>query len=106
MAPDIPFVFACLAMTDPASGLITAAYKSHPLPKRDEAFSAAESPRPLPRGGGAPYTSDEGQLHASGLEVITDGVRRALFAAPAPGARSGGRVGRPYDRDRAAGRGG
>jgi len=40
--------------------------------------------------GGAPFTAGEGQLLASGLEVIADGVRRVLFAAPASGARSGG----------------
>ncbi|SHG54110.1 DNA-binding transcriptional regulator, CsgD family [Jatrophihabitans endophyticus] len=42
----VPFVFACLATTDPASELITAAYKSHPLPMGDEDFAAAEYGRP------------------------------------------------------------
>ena len=38
----VPSAFACLATTDPASGLITGAYKSSPLPMGDEEFSAAE----------------------------------------------------------------
>lgn len=42
VAVDVPFVFACLATTDPASGLINAAYKSHPLPMGEDDFAAAE----------------------------------------------------------------
>lgn len=42
MAPDVPFAFACLATTDPTSGLITGAFKSSPLPLGDEEFAAAE----------------------------------------------------------------
>lgn len=38
----IPFVFACLATMDPASGLVARAFKSHPLPIGDEEFAAAE----------------------------------------------------------------
>lgn len=39
---DVPFDFACLATTDPASELITRAVKSRPLPIGDEEFAAAE----------------------------------------------------------------
>lgn len=39
---DVPFAFACLATTDPSSGLINANYKSHPLPMGEDAFAAAE----------------------------------------------------------------
>jgi DNA-binding CsgD family transcriptional regulator len=39
---DVDFSFACLATTDPVSGLINAAYKSMPLPMGDEDFAAAE----------------------------------------------------------------
>lgn len=42
VAADVPFAFACLATVDPASELITQAFKSHPLPMGDEDFSAAE----------------------------------------------------------------
>lgn len=31
MAWEVPFAFGCLATTDPASGLTTWAYKTHPL---------------------------------------------------------------------------
>lgn len=42
LATEVTFVFACLATTDPATGLITRAFKSHPLPMGDEEFAAAE----------------------------------------------------------------
>ncbi len=42
MAEEVPFTFGCLATTDPASGLITWAYKTHPLDIGDEDFAAAE----------------------------------------------------------------
>ncbi|WP_375423960.1 response regulator transcription factor [uncultured Friedmanniella sp.] len=42
VAEDVPFAFACLATTDPANGLINAAYKSHPLPVGDQEFAASE----------------------------------------------------------------
>ena len=42
VARDVPFAFACLATTDPASGLITGAFKSSALPLGDEEFAAAE----------------------------------------------------------------
>ena len=62
VAAYVPFGFACLATTDPASELITRAVKSRPLPIGDEAFAAAEyggpdvnrftdlAPRPVPVG--------------------------------------------------------
>lgn len=43
---EVPFAFACLATTDPASGLITRAFKSHPLPLDDEGFAAVEYGEP------------------------------------------------------------
>ncbi|SEQ79280.1 helix-turn-helix transcriptional regulator [Microlunatus flavus] len=46
VARDVPFAFACLATTDPTSGLITRAYKSAPLPLGDEEFTAAEYGEP------------------------------------------------------------
>jgi DNA-binding CsgD family transcriptional regulator len=46
VARDVPFAFACLATTDPASGLITGAFKSSPLPLGDEEFAAAEYGHP------------------------------------------------------------
>jgi DNA-binding CsgD family transcriptional regulator len=46
VARDVPFDFACLATTDPASGLITGAFKSSPLPLGDEEFAAAEYGEP------------------------------------------------------------
>ena len=42
IAPAVPFDFACLAPTDPATGLITWAYKSRPLDSGDEEFAAVE----------------------------------------------------------------
>lgn len=42
IAAEVPFSFACLATTDPISGLINAAYKSSPLPLGEEDFAAAE----------------------------------------------------------------
>ena len=43
----VPFVFACLATTDPATGVVTRAFKSHPLEfGSDEDFAAAEYGRP------------------------------------------------------------
>ena len=42
IARDVDFSFACLATTDPVSGLINATYKSAPLPMGDEEFAAAE----------------------------------------------------------------
>lgn len=42
VAPEVPYVLACLATVDPASGLITRAFKSHPLPLGDHEFTAAE----------------------------------------------------------------
>ena len=45
-ARDVPFDFACLATTDPTSGLITGAFKSSPLPLGDEEFAAAEYGEP------------------------------------------------------------
>jgi DNA-binding CsgD family transcriptional regulator len=39
---DVPFRFGCFATTDPATGLISWAYKSHPLEVGDEEFAAAE----------------------------------------------------------------
>lgn len=42
VAADVPFVFACLATTDPASGVINATYKSHPVPMGEDDFAAAE----------------------------------------------------------------
>ncbi|WP_205752284.1 hypothetical protein [Cryptosporangium phraense] len=42
IAPDVPFDFACLATTDPASELITRAFKSRPVDIGDEDFAAAE----------------------------------------------------------------
>ena len=39
---DVPFAFGCLATTDPLTGVITWAYKSHPLPIGDEEFTATE----------------------------------------------------------------
>jgi len=42
LAGDVPFAFACLATTDPISGLINAAYKSGALPVGEEDFAAAE----------------------------------------------------------------
>ncbi|MHA3700543.1 helix-turn-helix transcriptional regulator [Jatrophihabitans sp. YIM 134969] len=42
VAQWVPFTFACLATTDPATQLITTAVKSHPLDLGDEDFSAAE----------------------------------------------------------------
>ncbi len=38
----VPFTFACLATTDPSTGLISGAYKSTPLEIGDEDFAAAE----------------------------------------------------------------
>lgn len=38
----VPFEFACLARTDPASGLITGAYKSEPVDSRDAEFARLE----------------------------------------------------------------
>jgi DNA-binding CsgD family transcriptional regulator len=46
VASAVPFAFACLATTDPATGLITSAVKSHDLPLGDEEFAAAEYGRP------------------------------------------------------------
>ncbi|RZS79952.1 DNA-binding CsgD family transcriptional regulator [Motilibacter rhizosphaerae] len=42
LSPAVPFAFACLATTDPATGLITGAVKSHDLPLGDQEFAAAE----------------------------------------------------------------
>lgn len=42
IAADVPFRFACLATTDPASGLINATFKSHPLAMGEDDFAAAE----------------------------------------------------------------
>ncbi|WP_375490051.1 LuxR family transcriptional regulator, partial [uncultured Jatrophihabitans sp.] len=42
VAEYVPFAFACLATTDPASELITRAIKSHPLEIGDDEFAAAE----------------------------------------------------------------
>lgn len=42
VAKDVAFAFACLATTDPDHGLISTAFKSHPLPIGDEEFAAAE----------------------------------------------------------------
>lgn len=42
VAQDVPNVFGCFATTEPATGLITGAYKTHPLPVGDEEFAAAE----------------------------------------------------------------
>lgn len=42
VAYDVPFAFACLAATDPTSGLITTAVKSEPLAMGDREFAAAE----------------------------------------------------------------
>lgn len=39
---DVPNVFGCFATTEPATGLITWAVKTHPLPVGDEEFAAAE----------------------------------------------------------------
>lgn len=38
----VPFEFACLATTDPATGLITGAYKSHPSDSMDAEFARLE----------------------------------------------------------------
>jgi DNA-binding CsgD family transcriptional regulator len=38
----VPFAFACLATTDPTTGLISAAFKSHPLEIGDEEWAAVE----------------------------------------------------------------
>ncbi len=46
VAAEVPFAFACLATTDPASELITRAFKSHPLPINDEGFAAVEYGEP------------------------------------------------------------
>lgn len=46
VAGDVPFAFACLATTDPVSGLINAAYKSHDLPVGDQEFAASEYGEP------------------------------------------------------------
>lgn len=46
VARDVPFAFACLATTDPTSGLITRAFKSAALPLGDEEFAAAEYGEP------------------------------------------------------------
>lgn len=46
VARDVSFSFACLATTDPTSGLITGAFKSSPLPLGDEEFAAAEYGEP------------------------------------------------------------
>ena len=42
VAVDVPFAFGCLATTDPSTGLITRAFKTHPLGIGDEEFAAAE----------------------------------------------------------------
>ncbi|MEO6957296.1 MAG: helix-turn-helix transcriptional regulator [Antricoccus sp.] len=42
VAADVPFGFACLATTDPTSGLINSTYKSHPLAMGEDDFAAAE----------------------------------------------------------------
>lgn len=46
LAAEVPFAFACLATTDPASELITRALKSHSLPINDEGFAAVEYGEP------------------------------------------------------------
>ena len=46
IAADVPFTFACLATTDPASGLITRAFKSRALAIGDEDFAASEYGEP------------------------------------------------------------
>lgn len=38
----IPYVFGCLATTDPSTGLISWAWKTHPLEVGDEEFAASE----------------------------------------------------------------
>ncbi len=38
----VPYVFGCLATTDPSTGLISWAWKTHPLDVGDEEFAAAE----------------------------------------------------------------
>ena len=43
---EVPFVFACVATVDPASGLITRALKSSPLEIGDQDFTAAEYGEP------------------------------------------------------------
>lgn len=43
---QIPFAFACLATTDPLSGLITWTYKTDDVQVSDEEFAAAEFGRP------------------------------------------------------------
>ena len=58
MAWEVPFAFGCLATTDPTSGLITWAYKTHPLEIGDIArrsepvgvlsIDTAGRPDPLP----------------------------------------------------------
>lgn len=42
LASEVPFAFACFATTDPGTGIINWAWKSHPLPIGDEEFAAAE----------------------------------------------------------------
>ncbi|GAB2480847.1 helix-turn-helix transcriptional regulator [Jatrophihabitans fulvus] len=42
VAAAVPFAFACVATTDPATGLITGAIKSDELPLGDQEFAAAE----------------------------------------------------------------
>ncbi len=42
VAAAVPYAFGCLATTDPATGLISWAYKTHPLEIGDEEFAAAE----------------------------------------------------------------
>jgi DNA-binding CsgD family transcriptional regulator len=43
---EVPFAFGCLATTDPLTGVVTWAYKSHPLPTNDEEWSAVEYGEP------------------------------------------------------------
>jgi DNA-binding CsgD family transcriptional regulator len=43
---DVEFSFGCFATTDPVSGVITRAFKTHPLPMGDEEFAAAEYGEP------------------------------------------------------------
>ncbi len=43
---DVPFAFGCLATTDPLTGVITWAYKSHPLEIGDEEMTATEYGEP------------------------------------------------------------
>lgn len=46
IAAGVPYVFGCLATTDPITGMITWPYKSHPLPIGDQDFTAVEYGEP------------------------------------------------------------